>query len=69
MTGDHRVVAPVRCAVNVRQVHFLQDGGLDGQMAGPGERTTAKQVPVKMFTEHAADKVQGHRVHTRVDET
>lgn len=68
VTGDNGVVAPVRRAVDVREVHVLQDGGLDGHLAGPGERTAAEQIPVEVFAEHAADEVQGHGVHARVDE-
>jgi len=52
----------------VRQVDVL-DGGLDGGLTGPGERAAAEQVSVEVFAEHAADKVQRHRVHAGIDET
>lgn len=67
VTGDDRVVAAARRAVEVREVDVL-DGGLDGDGAGPGERAAAEQVTVEVFAEHAADEVQGHRVDARVDE-
>lgn len=68
VTGDDRVVAPARRAVDARQVDVLR-GGLDrGGGAGPDERAPAEQVPVEVFAEHAADEVQRDRVHARVDE-
>jgi len=68
VAGDHRVETPARRAVDVRQVDVL-DGGLDGGLTGPGERTAAEQVSVEVFAEHAADKVQRNGVHAGVDET
>jgi len=67
VAGDHGVVTSARRAVDVREVDVL-DGGLDGGRTGPGERATAEQVPVEVFAEHAADEVQRHGVHARVDE-
>lgn len=67
VAGDDRVVAAARRAVEMREVDVL-DGGLDGDGAGPGERTAAEQVTVEVFAEHAANEVQGHRVDARVDE-
>lgn len=67
VAGDDRVVAPDRRAVDVRQVDVL-DGGLDGRGWWPGERAAAEQVSVEVFAKHAADEVQRHRVHARVDE-
>lgn len=61
-------MTPARRAVDVRQVDVL-DGGLDGNTPGPGERATAEQIPVEVFAEYAADKVQRHWVHARVNET
>lgn len=67
MAGDDRVVAPDGRAVDVRQVDIL-DSWLDGGDTWTGERAATEQVPVEVLTEHAADKVQGDRVHARVDE-
>lgn len=66
VTGYDRVVASARRAVDVREIDVL-DGGFDSSRAGPGERAAAEQVPVEVFTKHATDKVQRHRVHARVD--